>query len=82
MIKPTTEEVCWTIQLMLTLDDDPDYIDPIYRMTHIVQEGQAEKHPKWVKEYRVYQNYFENANKAPSDPTKTQMNLQEMLFDE
>jgi len=69
--RPTAEEVCRTIELMTSLaDEDDDNMNLLYKMTHVREGVQCNVHDNWVKEFRRHQEYWENANKAPSDETK------------
>ena len=75
---PTAEEVCEVIELMALIGDDADenpFASLCYRMTHCreAQKRCGNAHEDWVAEFRQQQEYWRNANKPPSDPTKGQV---------
>ena len=69
---PTADEVCRVIQLITLFDESEDgRLSLFYRMTHVVEGSTCHNpHEDWIAEFRKVQAYYENANKAPRDPTK------------
>ncbi len=72
MKKPSAEEVCRIIELitMFNDEDENNYIDLFYRMTHIRENSSICPHNSWIQEFRRHQKFWINLNKAPNDPTK------------
>ncbi|MGB5289552.1 MAG: hypothetical protein WBN42_13780, partial [Ignavibacteriaceae bacterium] len=68
MKRPTAEEVCRAIELMLTLSDDhSEELSKIYMMVHC-REGMACRNPHedWVRDFWKTSEELESANLPPS----------------
>ncbi len=71
MERPTAEEVCRTLAIMsMFADEDDQTMTLIYKMTY-ARDGGGNCPEAWIKQFRMLQEYLENKNKAPGDPTKT-----------
>ena len=69
--RPTSEEVCRMLEIMsLFAGEESKLMNFIYRMTHVREGGSDCEHQDWIAEFRKHEEYWENANKPPSDKTK------------
>lgn len=74
MNRLTAEEVCRTIELICLFTDE-DWAEEIYELVHYRQgqkccQGDSPHISIAISNSRKLQEYWENASKAPADPTK------------